>query len=61
MKKVLSLVLAVVLVFGMATVAFAAAPKINGLESPFNYYKGLGFSATAWGDSINEGEFAPCE
>jgi len=60
MKKVLSLVLAVVLVFGMATVAFAAAPKINGLEDPFNYYKGLG-SSTVWGDSINEGEFAPCE
>ena len=57
MKKALSLVLAVVMVFGMATVAFAAAPKITDISGSFDYdYTGPGTQGTG---SLNLGEIGP--
>jgi len=57
MKKALSLVLAVVMVFGMATVAFAAAPKITDIAGGFDYdYSGPGTQGI---DSLNLGEIGP--
>jgi len=60
MKRVLSLVLAVILAFGMATAAFAAAPKITDIDSGFAYYKALG-SSSEHPSAIDMGEFAPTD